>query len=119
MRRLTRAERSRRYGARAAQREHLRLGTPMDRRVEIFDAIEGAGIWLMFQPLRELFGASQRLGEAAGIIINSNHPLSLQRFTAAHEYGHHVFGHDLSLDRGQQIEGWVGTLKTEELSAQA
>ena len=116
---LTRAQRSRRDGARAAQREHLRLGTPMDRRVEIFEVIEWAGIWLMFQPLRELFGASQRRGDAAGIIINSNHPLSLQRSTAAHEYGHYVLGHDLSLDREQHIEGWVGTLKAEELSAQA
>lgn len=91
----------------------------MDRRVEIFEVIERAGIWLMFQPLRDLFGASQRRGEVAGIIINANHPLSLQRFTAAHEYGHHVLGHDFSLDGEQQIEGGTGNPRAEELSAQA
>jgi predicted secreted protein len=63
-----------------------------------------AGIWLMFQPLGRLFGAFEREGTISGILINSNHPVSLQRFTAAHEYGHYVLGHDSHFDAEEQIE---------------
>jgi predicted secreted protein len=58
----------------------------------------------MFQPLGRLFGAYERVGPTAGILINSNHPVSLQRFTAAHEYGHYVLGHESQLDEEEQIE---------------
>ena len=85
-------------GLSAAQQEHQRIGTIMHDRVPIFDVIEDARIWLLFQPMRTLYGAYERRGDAAGIIINSNHPLSVQRFTAAHEYGHHVLGHEASAD---------------------
>lgn len=112
-------ERVRRESARAAQHEHLRLRTPMDRQVDIFQIIEGAGIWLMFQPTRQLFGAYQRRGEAAGIILNSNHPSTLQRYTAAHEYGHHVLGHQESLDDQEDIEVFTPGLSDLEVAAQA
>lgn len=71
---------------RAAQEEHRRLGTSMRERIPVFDVIEDSRIWLLFQPMRNLYGAYERHGNAAGIIINSQHPLSLQRFTAGHEY---------------------------------
>ncbi len=112
-------ERLRRGSARAAQHEHLRLRTPMDRQVDIFQIIEDAGIWLMFQPTRHLFGAYQRRGEAAGIILNSNHPSTLQRYTAAHEYGHHVLGHQESLDDQEDIEVFTPGLNELEIAAQA
>jgi Zn-dependent peptidase ImmA (M78 family)/predicted secreted protein len=117
--RLTPFERARRQGARAAQQEHLRLTIPMDRRVEIFEIIGQAGIWLMFQPMRDLFGASLRHGDGAGIVINANHPLTLQRFTAAHEYGHHSLGHKHSVDRGSQVEGPARSLNPAEVASQA
>jgi Zn-dependent peptidase ImmA (M78 family)/predicted secreted protein len=90
-------------GMTAAQEEHQRLGTTMHGRVPIFDVVEDARIWLFFQPMRNLYGAYERRGDAAGIIINSQHPLSLQRFTAAHEYGHHVLGHEASADDEERI----------------
>jgi hypothetical protein len=75
----------------------------MQERVPVFDVIEDARIWLLFQPMRNLYGAYERHGDAAGIIINSQHPLSLQRFTAGHEYGHHVLGHEASADDEERI----------------
>ena len=84
-------------GVNAAAHEHARLKTRLSP-VDIFDVIEQSGIWLMFQPLNNLYGAYERVGDAAGIIVNAKHPPSLQRFTAAHEYGHHVLGHTTSLD---------------------
>lgn len=104
-------------GARAAQREHRRIKTALDRPVEVFDVIAQAGIWLMFQPLQKLFGAYQRSGTAAGILINANHPLSLQRYTAAHEYGHHVLGHEMHCDVREDIEDSGQSLK--EVAAQS
>lgn len=90
-------------GARAAAAEHARLPRS-DGPVDIFNVIERAGIWLMFQPLKNLYGAYERAGDTAGIIINAQQPWSLQRFTAAHEYGHHVLGHAPSLDDESNIQ---------------
>jgi Zn-dependent peptidase ImmA (M78 family)/predicted secreted protein len=87
----------------AAQEEHQRLDTTMRGRVPVFEVIEEARIWLFFQPMRNLYGTYERRGDAAGIMINSQHPLSLQRFTAAHEYGHHVLGHAGSADDVDRI----------------
>lgn len=102
----------------AAQRELERLRPDYARPLDIFDVIEGAGIWLMFQPLGELYGVYRRIEAAAGIAIHSGHPLGLQRFTAAHEYGHHVLGHELSLDSADEIES--GRPRSDiELAAQA
>lgn len=90
-------------GVRAAQREHQRLGTDLTNRVEVFDVIQDERIWLLFQRFGNLYGAYQRYGTAIGIIVNSQHPLSLQRYTAAHEYGHHVLGHAVSADDETRI----------------
>jgi Zn-dependent peptidase ImmA (M78 family)/predicted secreted protein len=105
-------------GMKAAQEEHQRLGTTMHERVPIFDVIEDARIWLFFRPMRNIYGAYERHGNAAGIIINSQHPLSLQRFTAGHEYGHHVLGHEASADDEERI--YRGNRQSmQEVAAQA
>jgi Zn-dependent peptidase ImmA (M78 family)/predicted secreted protein len=101
-------QQARRAGSLAAQRARRRLGIPLERRVDIFAVVEADGIWLMFQPLRELYGFYRRFGEVAGIVINANHPVSLQRYTAAHEYGHHVLGHGFSLDEIHNVDGARG-----------
>ncbi len=73
-------------------------------RVPVFDVIEDSGIWLSFEPLRNLLGVYQRVGETAGIALHAGHPVPLQRFTAAHELGHHLLGHESSLDDRDAIE---------------
>ena len=89
----------------AALRERRRLGVINQERIDIFQEIDHAGIWLMFQPLKNLYGFYQRIGDAAGVVVHSGHPRPLQRFTAAHEYGHHVLGHSHSFDTQAEIEG--------------
>jgi Zn-dependent peptidase ImmA (M78 family)/predicted secreted protein len=115
----TRLEVARREGSLAAQRELARLDMDPTRRVEIFDIIQGERIWLMFQPLDGLFGLYRRIDDAAGIQINSLHPASLQRFTGAHEYGHHVLGHEASIDAEEQIEPQSRRSTMQEAAAQA
>lgn len=91
-----------------AQRVRRRLGLALDRRLDVYAVIEAEGVWLMFQPLRDLFGFYRRLDEVAGIVVNTNHPASLQRYTAAHELGHHLLGHGFSLDEVRNIDGARG-----------
>ena len=115
---LSAYEAARVTGMKAAQAEHQRLGTSMHERVPIFDVIEDARIWLIFRLMRNLYGAYDRQADAAGIIVNSQHPLTLQRFTAAHEYGHHVLGHEASVDDEEQI--YRGDRRSmQEVAAQA
>ncbi len=85
-------------------------------RIPIFDLIEDRGIWLSFQPLDQLLGVYQRVGDVAGIAINAARPITLQRFTAAHELGHHELGHRSHLDDSRNIE--AATSDPNELQAQ-
>lgn len=116
---VSEADRARRRGALAAAREHRRLGSPLDAPVDIYSVIRHANVWLMFQPLDHLYGAYFREGNAAGIIINAKHPQSLKRFTAAHEYGHHVLGHEPVLDEEGKIEPSGQAQAPHEVEAQA
>ena len=100
-----------------AQHEHLHLNTPFDKPIDVFGIIETTGVWLMFQPMNRLFGAYERISTTAGILINSSHPVSLQRSTAAHEYGHHVLGHASHFDGEEQIDASGRT--EQEAAAQA
>ena len=93
------------------------MATAFHERVEIYDVIEAGRIWLFFRRLHSLYGAYQRYGDAAGIVINAQHPLTLQRYTAAHEYGHHVLGHAASADDEQRITQRSQDLQ--EIAAQA
>lgn len=104
-----------------ALRERQRLGDPDNYRFDIFGAIKNAGIWLMFQPLKNLYGFYQRTEDASGIVIHQGHPMTLQRYTAAHEYGHHILGHIHSLDSRNEIEVDLtkGENRLQEVAAQS
>lgn len=90
------------HGYKGAIRLQRRLGLDVQarrsQRVDVFDSITQMGAVLMFQPLEPLLGAFVREGEAAGIILSTRRPLGMQRFTAAHELGHLVLGHDPHAD---------------------
>lgn len=80
---------------------------PYEHEIDVFSVIERAGLPLIFRPLRHFSGAYIPAGESAssraGILINSNHPRSLQRYTAAHEYAHHIQDQTLSIDQETEI----------------
>jgi Zn-dependent peptidase ImmA (M78 family)/predicted secreted protein len=105
-------------GTNAATKQVIRLGIEPDSPVDIFGVIESSRIWLLFEKLENLFGFFQREDDIAGIALHSGHPLSLQRFTAAHEYGHYVLGHAFSQDGGAEVYG-AGDLPVQEVQAQA
>jgi len=96
-------------GAQSAARLHERLGVRAEVEaragsVDVFDAIIALDIPLLFRPLQSLLGACI---PGPGILISTERPLRIQRFTGAHELGHVTLGHDLSLD-GEEILTRIG-----------
>jgi Zn-dependent peptidase ImmA (M78 family) len=80
---------------------HGELGLSIERPIDVFAAIERLGIVLAFAPMDKCSGVyipASRPRSLAGILIHQGHPRSRQRFTAAHELGHHVFGHEFEID---------------------
>ncbi|MBO9049527.1 ImmA/IrrE family metallo-endopeptidase [Curtobacterium flaccumfaciens] len=97
-----------RHIQRTAIEEHfhgLRRGLAFD----VFAAIEQHGVQLVFAPLQRLYGAYVP-GERPGIMISSSHPQALQRYTAAHELGHHLLHREeYSLDGKAEIASGSGS----------
>jgi Zn-dependent peptidase ImmA (M78 family)/predicted secreted protein len=100
-----------------ALRARRDLGVAMDRPVDIYRAIRAMRLWLLFQPLDGLFGMYQRQDTAAGVVISVKVHPALQRYTAAHELGHHVMGHEAGIDPERNITRWT-SLNSQELGAQ-
>jgi Zn-dependent peptidase ImmA (M78 family)/predicted secreted protein len=105
-------------GAAAATKQWMELGLDASEPVDVFRVIEEARVWLLFEPLQHLYGFFQRDGDAAGVVLHNAHPLSLQRFTAGHEYGHFVLGHQSSQDGHSELFGGAD-VPIQELEAQA
>lgn len=77
-------------------RDRLMDGSaPMD----VFAAIEALKIMVLFRPLDGLLGAYVPTPNSAGMLVTTQRDHHVQRFTAAHELGHHVLEHrTVSLD---------------------
>jgi Zn-dependent peptidase ImmA (M78 family)/predicted secreted protein len=91
-----------RSGTMAAARLHRTLGfqTEVENRggnVDVFAAINAVDLPLLLRPLEGLLGAY--LSEPRpGVLVTTQRPMSIQRFTAAHELGHFYLQHEPSLD---------------------
>jgi Zn-dependent peptidase ImmA (M78 family) len=102
-----------------AQRLHAQLNTDYNHPVDIFSVIQELRVWLSSRPLGAgLFGFYLREGDASGIVVNSSHPEYLQRYTAAHELGHHILGHRSHLDDRDDIIGDSPADRHDEHAAQ-
>src|SRR4051812_44380417 len=70
-------------------------------RIDVFEAIIANGLKLLFRPLKAVAGFYEPAQDhgRAGVLVNSRHPLAMQRYSAGHELGHHLFGHGRQVDR--------------------
>jgi predicted secreted protein len=95
----------RRLAAMQSAEETLRdLRLPVTERIDVYAAVEGLGLWLVFQPLGGLLGAIVPHG-TGGVIVTSQRGPGLQRFTAAHEIGHwRMDGEALALDNEENVQ---------------
>jgi Zn-dependent peptidase ImmA (M78 family)/predicted secreted protein len=78
---------------REASRVHRELRIDTSAPIDPFDALERLGVWVVRRPLdgaAGLYLPGRSAGQAVGVLINARHPLIKQRYTAAHELGHHV-----------------------------
>ncbi len=80
-----------------SQYESEQLSDRGEGRVDVFQMLVDREIPLLFRPLRGLLGAFIN-DPLPGVIITTQRPLAVQRFTAAHELGHALLGHQPSLD---------------------
>lgn len=83
-----------------AAEAHEEYGVDTMARIDVFYVIAGAELDLFFRPSGDAAGAympAEFFG-APGIVINSDHPLALQRYSGGHELGHHEFGHGAKID---------------------
>jgi Zn-dependent peptidase ImmA (M78 family) len=69
----------------------------------------------------EVDGAYLPADGGATVFLNGRRPLVRQRFTLAHELGHHVLGHGSSVDDARALEGdgWAGGQAMDERCANA
>lgn len=91
-----------RAGTMAAARLHRRLALRKQigsrgGNVDVFGAIQTVRLPLLLRPLQGLLGAYLSY-PAPGALVTTQRPMSIQRFTAAHELGHFSMGHQPSLD---------------------
>ena len=71
--------------------------------IDVFGAVKDMEVDFLFRPLDNLLGAFLP-APAQGIIVTTQRDLYVQRFTAAHELGHYLLSHEVSLDD----EGSIG-----------
>ena len=91
-----------RKGARSAGRVLRQLGVREQIEgaggaINVFAASSELDVPLLFRPLDGLLGAYLKF-PTRGILVTTQRPLSIQRFTAAHERGQCVLDHQPSLD---------------------
>lgn len=82
------------------------LNVDATRQVDVFSMCEDLGLWLTFMPMDGLLGAFVPEG-AGGVLITDQRPITVQRYTAAHELGHWRLehGHGLALDGEEHVFG--------------
>lgn len=82
------------------------VGADATRQVDVFSMCADLGLWLAFMPLDGLLGAFVPEG-TGGVLITDRRPITVQRYTAAHELGHWRLehGHGLALDGEEHVFG--------------
>jgi len=92
-------------------------GIDQERQIDVFGLCERLGLWLAFFSLDHLLGAFIPEGPG-GILVTTERPVTMQRYTVAHELGHWRLGHTEgpALDGEEQVLG--ETTDEDELLAQ-
>lgn len=90
-----------------AARAFSQLGIDRTLRIDPFRALEAEGVLVIRRPLDHLAGIYLPAGGsgdgAPGVLVNISHPVSRQRFTAAHELAHHRRDREAVLDEDTEF----------------
>lgn len=74
------------------------------QRIDVFGLCEQLDLWLAFMPLDNVLGAFIPQG-TGGVLITTQRPLTVQRYTAAHELGHWRMDHGPTADEYDEVFG--------------
>jgi Zn-dependent peptidase ImmA (M78 family) len=112
-----------RNGALHASRFLMQLGLrdALEREgggVDVFGAMVSASLPLLLRPLQGLLGAYIS-DPIPGVLVTTERPLHIQRFTAAHELGHFKLGHEPSLDDENMLRRMASSVRTFRLGPEA
>lgn len=103
----------RRAAMQAAQETLDQLSLDTSAPIDVFGAIDQLHLDVTFMPLKNLLGAILPDG---GVLLTTERPTSVQRYTAAHEIGHWVLDQQpLALDGEAEING-DNTVERERLA---
>jgi hypothetical protein len=82
------------------------LSVDQTEQIDVFGICEDLGLWLTFLPMDNLLGAFVPEG-VGGVLVTTQRPIPLQRYTVAHEIGHWRLdhGHGLALDTEEHVLG--------------
>lgn len=82
------------------------LSIDQTKQIDVFGICEDLGLWLAFLPMDNLLGAFVPEG-VGGVLITTQRPIPLQRYTVAHEIGHWRLdhGHGVALDGEEHVLG--------------
>ena len=82
------------------------LSVGQTEQIDVFGICEDLGLWLTFLPMDNLLGAFVPEG-VGGVLVTTQRPIPIQRYTAAHEIGHWRLdhGHGLALDGEEYVLG--------------
>jgi hypothetical protein len=108
-----------RAAAKQAIEFRLTTGLAFDAPCDIYDVIFRLGIDLQFVDIPSLEGMYLEEPEARRICVCAHRPVGRQRYTAAHELGHHVLRHGSRFDTDVDDVGRVTSSGTEEKAAEA
>lgn len=90
------------------------------RPLDLIQVVRDLEVPLLFRPMKNLLGATICPDEdACGILITSERPRTVQRFTLAHEIGHVILGHKMKFDTNETMvfRGGVDHRPIEEQTA--
>lgn len=95
-------------GIRAAAEAHEKLGILAQVReglqqIDVFSALNELNVPVVCKPLQGLLGAYVSR-PYPGILISTNRRLAVQRFTAAHEFGHYWLKHGDAVDSEESLK---------------
>lgn len=92
------------------------LAIDQTEQIDVFGICEDLGLWLACLPLDNLLGAFIPEG-VGGVLVTTQRPIPIQRYTAAHEIGHWRLdhGHGIALDGEEHVLG-ATPLEREQLA---
>lgn len=95
-------------GVAASQRVLTRFDVDLTRPIDLLDLARQLGVLVQYGPLPRLAGAYVVTDAGPpGIVVNTRLPLAKQRYTLAHEIGHHVLEHGATYDADTERLGFA------------